>query len=111
MGHRLAGAGDWRQHVQRALDGSIEAPVTGTYTFYTVSDDGVRLWVNGQRIISNWTDHGATENSGTITLTAGQRYTIRMDFYENGGNATARLLWSNASIPKAVVPTVRLFPQ
>ena len=91
--------------------GSIEAPVTGTYTFYTVSDDGIRLWVNGQRIISNWTDHGATENRATISLTAGQRYTIRVDFYENGGNATARLLWSHASIPKAVVPTVRLFPQ
>ena len=91
--------------------GRIEAPVTGTYTFYTVSDDGIRLWVNGQRIISNWTDHGATENRATISLTAGQRYTIRIDFYENGGNATARLLWSHASIPKAVVPTARLFPQ
>ena len=91
--------------------GRVEAPVTGTYTFYTVSDDGIRLWVNGQRIINNWTDHGATENRATISLTAGQRYTIRVDFYENGGAATARLLWSHASIPKAVIPNARLFPQ
>ena len=78
---------------------------TGTYTFYTQSDDGVRLWVNGQQIINNWTDHAPTENSGTIALTAGQRYDIRMEFYENGGGAVARLLWSSASVPKAVVPS------
>ena len=64
--------------------GQVEPQFTGTYTFYTVSDDGVRLWVNGQQIINNWTDHGTTENSGTIALTAGQRYDIRMEYYENG---------------------------
>ena len=90
--------------------GQVQAPVTGTYTFYTQSDDGVRLWVNNQQLVNNWTDHGSTENSGTIALTAGQRYDIRMEFYENGGDAVARLSWSSgASLPKAVVPTARLF--
>ncbi len=90
--------------------GQVEAQFTGTYTFYTVSDDGVRLWVNGQQIINNWTDHAPTENSGAIALAAGQRYDIRLEFYENGGGATARLLWSSASVPKAVVPSTRLYP-
>src|SRR6185503_16194293 len=78
--------------------------------FYTVSDDGVRLWVNGQRIVNNWTNHAATENSGAIALVAGQRYAITMEYYENAGSATARLLWSSASTPKAAVPSSRLFP-
>jgi glucose/arabinose dehydrogenase len=91
--------------------GQVEAPVTGTYTFYTQSDDGVRLWINGQQLVNNWTVHPNTENSGTIALTAGQRYAVRMEFYENAGLANARLLWSSASIPKAVIPTARLFPQ
>jgi glucose/arabinose dehydrogenase len=91
--------------------GQVEAPVTGTYTFYTVSDDGVRLWVNNQPVVNNWTDHAPTENSGTITLTAGQRYDIRMEFYENGGGATARLLWSSTGIAKSVIPSTRLYPQ
>ena len=82
-----------------------------TYRFYTVSNDGVRLWINGTRIVNNWTNHGTTENSGTIALTAGQRYDIRMEFYEDTGNATARLLWSSPSAPKAVVPSARLFTQ
>ncbi len=89
--------------------GQVEPQFTGTYTFYTVSDDGVRLWVNGQQIINNWTDHGTTENSGTIALTAGQRYDIRMEYYENAGGAVARLLWSSASVPKAVIPGSRLY--
>src|SRR4029453_19304802 len=90
--------------------GQIEAPYSGTYTFYTVSDDGVRLWVNGVQLVNNWSNHAAVENSGTIALTAGQRYSIRMEYFENTGSATARLLWSHASIAKAVVPASRLYP-
>jgi glucose/arabinose dehydrogenase len=91
--------------------GQVEAPVTGTYRFYTVSNDGVRLWVNGVRLVNNWTNHGNTENSGTIGLTAGQRYDIRMEYYQDLSTATARLLWSAPSIAKAVVPSARLYAQ
>ena len=45
-----------------------------------------------------------TENSGTIALTAGQLYDIRMEFYENGGNAVARLSWSAPGVAKEVDP-------
>ncbi len=90
--------------------GQIEAPYSGTYTFYTVSDDGVRLWVNGVQLVNHWSNHAASEDRGTISLTAGQRYSIRMEYYENGGSATARLLWSQASIAKAPVPASRLYP-
>ena len=64
--------------------GQVMAPVTGTYTFTTTSDDGVRLYVNGQLLIDNWTDHAVVQNSGTIALVANQRYDIRMDFYDRG---------------------------
>ena len=90
--------------------GQIETPFSQTYTFYTVSDDGVRLWVNGQLIIDNWTDHAPTENSGTITLTGGQRYNIQLDFYENGGGTVAQLSWSSPSIAKEIVPQSQLYP-
>jgi hypothetical protein len=59
--------------------------------------------------VNNWTDHPRTENSGTIALTAGVRYPVRMEFYENGGDAVARLLWSGPSVPKAVVPKSAVF--
>ncbi|MDX1962067.1 MAG: PA14 domain-containing protein [Pirellulales bacterium] len=89
--------------------GQIEPQFSQNYTFYTTSDDGVRLYVNNQLIINNWTDHGPTEDIGTITLVAGQRYDIQMDFYENGGGAVATLSWSSPSQPKQIIPNNRLF--
>jgi glucose/arabinose dehydrogenase len=89
--------------------GQVQAQFSQAYTFYTTSDDGVRLWVNGQLLVNNWTDHAATENSGTIALTAGQRYDVVMEYYENGGGAVAKLWWSSASTPKAIVPQSQLY--
>ena len=90
--------------------GQVQAQFSETYIFFTESDDGVRLWVNGQLIVNNWTDHPPTENSGAITLSAGQKYTLQMDYYENGGGAVAQLLWSSPSTTKQVVPQSQLYP-
>lgn len=89
--------------------GQVEAKYSEEYTFYAVSDDGVRLWVNGQKLIDNWTLHGATENSGKIRLEAGQRYDLRMEFFENKGKAVAKLRWSSPSQKKEIVPASSLF--
>jgi fibronectin type 3 domain-containing protein len=96
-------------HFSARWTGQVEAQVSETYTFYTESDDGVRLWVNGQLLIDNWTDHSPTENSATIALVAGQKYDIKMEYYEDGGGATAQLLWSSASSAKQAVPTSQLY--
>jgi hypothetical protein len=90
--------------------GQVQPLYSETYTFYTTSDDGVRLWVNGQLIIDNWTDHAPTENSGTIALTAGTKYNIDMDYYENGGGAVAKLEWSSTSQSRQVIPQTQLYP-
>ena len=90
--------------------GQVRAKVTGTHTFYTMSDDGVRLFVNGQAVIDNWTDHSPTENTGAISLTAGQKYDIRMEVYENGAQAVAQLRWSGPGLAKEVVPATHLHP-
>jgi hypothetical protein len=50
------------------------------------------------------------EDQGTITLTAGQRYDITLEFYENGGGAMAKLLWSSPSQAKEIIPQSQLYP-
>jgi hypothetical protein len=80
-----------------------------TYDIIPVTDDGVRLWVNGQLVVNDWNDHGETWNNGTITLQAGVPVTIVMEYYENGGGATARLLWESPSQTREVIPQSRLF--
>ena len=90
--------------------GQVQAPVTGIYRFSTVSDDGIRLWINGQLVINNWTDHAPTTNtSAAISLTAGVRYTVTLEYYEKGGGATARLQWSYTGQSLQVIPQTRLF--
>ncbi len=90
--------------------GSVQAPLSDTYTFYTTADDGVRLWINGQLLIDNWVDQSATERSGSITLLARQRYDVKMEYYENGGDAVATLAWSTPSMPKVIIPQNQLYP-
>lgn len=90
--------------------GTVQATYTGTYTFYTTSDDGVRLTVNGQRLVDNWTIHAPTENSGAIYLVAGQRYTLQMDYFQGGGGAAAQLRWSGPATPKQLIPRSQLYP-
>ncbi len=90
--------------------GDVEVAFTETYTFYTNSDDGVRLWVDGQQLVDNWTDHSATENSGTIDLIAGNAYSIVMEYYENTGGAVAELRWSSPSTTKQLIPQAALSP-
>ena len=73
--------------------GTITPPETRNYTFYTASDDGVRLFIDGRQVISNWTDHGTSIDSGKIELMAGKPYSIKVEYYENGGNAVMMMGW------------------
>lgn len=90
--------------------GTVQPRYSETYTFNTFTDDGVRLWIDNKLVIDNWTNHQPTINNGTMTLTAGRRYSIRMDYFEDTGNAIARLEWSSLSQPLEVVPKSQLYP-
>jgi hypothetical protein len=89
--------------------GYVEPKYTETYTFYTNTDDGVLLYVNGVLLVDKWIDQGPTEWSGTISLQAGQKYSIWVEYYEKTGEATAKLSWSSASQAKEIVPASRLY--
>ena len=90
--------------------GQVKPPASGAYTFSTLSDDGVRLWVNAKPLVNDWTGHGPTEDAGTITLQAGRRYDITMEYYQGSGGATARLSWAGPGMPKAIIPATALYP-
>jgi hypothetical protein len=91
--------------------GTIQAQYSQAYTFYTSSDDGVRLVVDGKVLIDDWNVHGEQERtSPTIWLTAGKKYSIRLDYFENTGAAAVRLLWSGKLTSKSIVPARQLYP-
>ncbi len=90
--------------------GEVEAPTTGTYLFTTRSDDGVRLRVDGELLVDNWTRHAPTANSGSIGLVGGERYALTMEYYEETGGATAILEYTPPGSTSRVIPTRRLYP-
>ncbi|MCE9609910.1 MAG: DUF6288 domain-containing protein [Chthoniobacter sp.] len=75
--------------------GQVLAPESGTYRFSTRTSDGVRLWINGVQVIDDWKDHTTKlwNDSPEITLTAGQRYSLKMEYCHNSSPASARLYW------------------
>jgi mono/diheme cytochrome c family protein len=92
--------------------GSVVPQFSETYTFYTTTENGVLLWVNGQLLVNEWVDQSLTTWSGTINLLAQQRYNIVMDFYyQDSGDPQAQLFWSSPSTgPMIIIPESQLYP-
>ncbi|MGD0259146.1 MAG: PA14 domain-containing protein [Verrucomicrobiota bacterium] len=83
----------------------LQAPYDAqTYTFYVTSDDGARLWVNGQLLTDAWVIQSATEHSGSIALGTNNPANLILEYFENTGDASVVLSYSSASIYKTVVP-------
>ncbi|MNC13715.1 Protective antigen precursor [compost metagenome] len=89
--------------------GTVRPKYNGTYTFYAESDDGVRLWVNGQLLIDKWVPQASELTSLPIHLIAGQNYDIRIEYFENEGGASFRLSWSSVAQAKEVIPQAQLY--
>jgi hypothetical protein len=86
--------------------GVVQIPVTGPITFSTLSDDGVRLYLNGILVINNWTAHGTTQDiAPPFNFTQGQLVPLVVEWYQGpGGPATIVLQWSYPGQPTQTVP-------
>ncbi len=90
--------------------GQVQPLYSGTYTFYTSSDDGTRLWVNGQLVVSQWQAQAQTTKSGTINLTAGQLYDLVLEYFQVTGPDVCQLFWSSPNELMEIIPTSQLYP-
>jgi beta-glucosidase len=64
---------------------------SGDYTLYTNSDDGVRLYLDDERVIDDWQRHSETVNSCVRRLESGRPYKIKLEYFERVGTATVGL--------------------
>ncbi|MEI6233068.1 MAG: DUF6288 domain-containing protein [Planctomycetota bacterium] len=93
--------------------GQVLVPETGIYRFSTRASDGVCLWINGAQVINEWKERTTNlwNDSASITLTAGQKYNLKMEYYNKSNQATARLYWYMPSRQSAtIIPKELLFP-
>ena len=75
------------------------------YTFRAYADDGIRVCVDGVVLIHDWTDHAPRQYEAAMNLSAGY-HSVRVDFYDNIGAATAKVWWDRGqpSTPSAATP-------
>ena len=93
-------------------EGFIKAPATGTVTFYSATDDGFLLNINNQTIISDLNDHGLGQpynGTGSMQMTAGTYYPIKVWFHENFGLAALFLRWTYPGVTQQTQITANYF--
>ena len=89
--------------------GQVQPQYSETYFFDVRSDDGCKLWIGNQLVIDNWKAQSVADAVSNITLQAGTRYNLKLDYLQSGGSAQAHLYWYSASQPKQVIPSNRFY--
>lgn len=90
--------------------GYVEPRYSGDYTIVTKTDDGVRVWIDGKKVIDDWNSRATKENSATVTMQAGEKHRITMMYYENTGLARAHLYWITPHGMREAIPQSQLYP-
>ena len=92
------------------FEGYIKIATSGTYTFYTQSDDGSKLYINGQQVVNNDGLHPLVERSGSVYLAAGS-YPIKVTYFEYyGADEQLHVKYSGPGISKRAIPDAILSP-
>ena len=88
--------------------GLIRVPADGEYTFFTNSDDGSTLWIDGKLVVDNGGLHALEERSGRIQLKAGD-HEVKIEFHENDDKAAVIASWEPPGRAKETIPASAWF--
>ncbi|MBK7643343.1 MAG: alpha-L-fucosidase [Planctomycetes bacterium] len=103
-GFEVANAGE---NVAFAFRGNVEVPADGAWTFFTKSDDGSRLSIDGRLVVDNDGPHGLQEQSGAIGLKAGW-HALTLEWFNGSGSAGLEVEWSGPKTARTPIPNERL---
>ena len=81
---------------------NINITTAGTYQFRLTSDDGSRLYIDGQLVVDHDGLHGAEPKEGAVALTAGY-HALRIEYFEAGGDQVLQLAWRTPDAADFVV--------
>ncbi|WP_030022473.1 alpha-L-fucosidase [Streptomyces monomycini] len=97
-------------HFATRWTGTIRPLYSQPYTLTVVSDDTVRVWVDGRLVIDSTVPHEPRTDRASVALTAGHRHTLRVEHTERTGEAHMKLLWSSPGQEQRIVPRSALYP-
>lgn len=73
--------------------GELRPTESATYDFVVSGDDGYRLFIDNVEVISEYVDGGLRERTYRKALTADQKYSIRLEYFQGGGGASIDFAW------------------
>lgn len=88
LSSRAIAGGVPNNHVALVAEGKVDLP-GGQYELRTISDDGVRVWVDGALAIDHWSPHESAVDRAAIR--GGRRRRLRVEYYERTGFAELRV--------------------
>lgn len=112
------GPGVQREYFSVRWTGKLYAPTTGKYRFSATVDDGVRVWVNGRKVIDEWRKQDDSQFIGEIALNGHQQYDLKVEYYNDWKGSVISVFWetpedrsllSFTSKPHQVIPAKYLF--
>lgn len=112
------GPGVPREYFSVRWTGKLYAPTTGKYRFSATVDDGVRVWVNGRKVIDEWRKQDDSQFVGEIALNGHQLYDLKVEYYNDWKGSVISVYWelpedrtlfSFTSKPHQIIPAKYLF--
>ncbi len=80
-------------HWSARYTGELLMPEAGTYTMRVYADGGARLWIDDALVTDSWGDALGWKDTSYSNVTANTRHRIRLEYWENTGNARVELHW------------------
>ncbi|MGO9086059.1 MAG: glycoside hydrolase family 3 C-terminal domain-containing protein [Candidatus Sulfotelmatobacter sp.] len=97
-----------RENYSVRWTGFLTPDQSGTYEVGVTGDDGYRLWLDGKLIVEDWSTHAPLTKTVPMTLEKGRKYALKLDYFQAGGGAVAKLIWAPpgaAPLPAALATT------
>ena len=87
--------------------GWLVPPASGHYVFHVAIDDGMRIWLNDQLMLNEWRPQPVRQFTVSAELTAGEPYKLRVDYFQDILDTSARVTWERPDTPLTPPPTSR----
>ncbi len=90
--------------------GFLQPLFSEEYTLSITSDDGARVWINNELVWEHWKPQATTEHAFNYEMLAGERYRIRIEYFERDGGAAVHFGWQSDRNKREIVPVNQMYP-
>lgn len=98
-GHFKGLNGQYKTNFVARFKGHLRVMVSGKYTFWTASDDGSKLYIDGKLVVNNDGLHGMRSRTGRLHLSKGVKIIV-VDFFQRGGGKGLKVDWAGPGFGK-----------